>query len=364
MSGALFFRFAPRGAASWGIVWAVSVGLVEYLTVAPIDNWGFTRQLVFWLLYWLMPYWCVVGLIFVRLADQYARIAGSRFIAAFIALIGISAVLNPVLSIELITLTKKTFPQFEAYTAELRPIEPTWGNWTNFALYQLWATAFYGSLLVAARIFTMRAERTTHMLHQSAMVRSRTETLLDAARLQALQSQIDPKLLLGSMQELEQRYRGSPARAERLLEALVDFLRCAMQGLRVPVSTLAAELQLARAFSHLQHERGVEASWRIVEEPATPPATPLKFPSLLMLPLLALGGDGGRPLLRVRAEGGQMVLTLDGLSRSVSAELLQQLRTRLYALYGEGFQIERHLPATHQLKITLTTSTPSGGSHA
>jgi len=231
-------------------------------------------------------------------------------------------------------------------------------------MYQLWETTFYGSLLVAARNFTMRVERTRHLLHHSAMARSCTETLLDAARLQALQSQIDPNLLLDSMQELDQRYRASPERAERLLEALVEFLRYAMHGLRVPVSTLAAELQLARAFSHLQHERGVESAWRIVEE-SEPPSTPLKFPSLLMLKLLALGGEGGRPMLRVRAESGQTVLSLYGFSLSVSAELRQQIRTRLYALYGERFDVESHLLSAHHLRITLQPiSIPSGESHA
>jgi signal transduction histidine kinase len=266
------------------------------------------------------------------------------------------------LAIVLIRLARDAFPQFESYAAELRAVEPTWGNWSSFFLYQVWETTFYGGLLVAARIFAFRAERARHLLYQSAMARGRTESSLDAARLQALQSQIDPNLLLDSMQELEQRYRASPQRAERLLEALVEFLRYAMHGLRVPVSTLDAELQLARAFSHLQHERGVESAWRIVEEP-TPSGTSFKFPSLLMLPLMALGGDGGRPMLRVRAESGQAVLSLHGLSRNVSAELNQQVRGRLYALYGERFEFDSHPSTTNQLRISLhsTPTTPTAG---
>jgi hypothetical protein len=365
MSRLLSFRSTLRNATYWGVTWAVGVGTVEYLTVAPIDNWGSMRQLVFWLVYWVMPYWCVIGLMFVWLADRHEHTASrGRLIAGFIALSGLSAVLNPMLSIVLIGLTQDAFPQFERYAVELRAIEPTWRNWSSFSLYQLWETTFYGGLLFAARIFTVRVERTRHLLHQSAMARSRTGALLDAARLEALQSQIDPNLLLDSMQELEQRYRASPDRAERLLEALVEFLRYAMHGLRMPVSTLGAELQLARAFSDLQHERGVQAAWRIVEEPATKPTTPLKFPSLLMLRLLALGGDSGRPMLRVREESGQHVVSMYGLSRRVSAELHQQIRTRLYALYGERCHFE-YLPAhPNQLKITLPpTLTPPGEFH-
>src|ERR1700733_5838889 len=365
MTAALPVRFGSRGATFWGISWAVAVGTIEYLIIAPFDAWGSIRQLVFWLLYWMMPYWCVIGCIFVGLADHYERTASwGRLTAALIAVCGLSAVLDPLLSIVLIRLTTAAFPGFERYAAELRDIEPTWGNWKTFSLYQLWEATFYGGLLVAARILAVRVERTNHLLHQCAIMRGRTDALLDEARLQALQSQIDPNLLLDSMQELDQRYRASPERAARLREALVEFLRYAMHGLRVPVSTLDAELQLARAFSHLQYERGVESAWRIIEE-APPPPPSLKFPSLLMLRLLALGGDGERPMLRVRAQSGQTVLSLYGLSRSVSAELRQQIRARLYALYGERFLFESHLPTPHQLRITLQLpSSPSGESHA
>jgi signal transduction histidine kinase len=322
------------------------------------------QQLLFWLLYWVMPYWCVIGRLYVWLADHHKRIGSrGRFIAAFLALSGLSAALNPMVAIVLIRLTKEAFPGFERYAAELRAIEPTWINWGSFCLYQLWETTFYGALLVVARIFTLRVERSRHLSHQSAMARSRAEAMLDAARLEALQSQIDPNLLLDSMQELEQRYRASPERAEALLEALVEFLRYAMHGLRVPVSTLEAELQLARAFSRLQQERGLDGRWRIVEETG-PPTTLFKFPSLLMLPLMALGG-GGRPMLRVRAVGGHRVLSLHRLSRGVSAELLQQIKGRLYALYGDRFLCEFQLTTPHQLTITLQPpSIPSGESRA
>jgi hypothetical protein len=363
MSAALSVRSGPRGATSWGITWGVGVGIVEYLAVAPIDDWGSLQQLLFWLLYWLMPYWCVVGGMFVWLADHQERIGSRGAIAAFIALCLLAAGLQPLLSIALVHLTTTAFPAFGHYAAA-GATQPKWTNWSTLSLYQLWMTLFYGGLLVTARIFAVRMERTRHLLHRSALARSRTGALLDAARLQALQSQIDPNLLLDSMQDLEQRYRASPERAERLLEALVDFLRYAMQGLRLSVSTLEAELQLARAFSHLQHERGVQSAWRIVEEPAPLTTTPFKFPSLMMLPLMALGGDGGRPMLRVQVQSGETVLSLYGLSRSVSAELRQQISGRLHALYGERFRFECPLSTPHQLRITLHPTATLGESHA
>jgi hypothetical protein len=109
----------------------------------------------------------------------------------------------------------------------------------------------------------------------------------------------------------------------------------------------------------------VQNAWRIVAKPAPLTATPFKFPSLMMLPLMALGSDGGRPMLRVQTRSGETVLSLYDLSRSVSAELRQQIRGRLHALYGERFRFECHLPTPHQLKITLQpTPTLPGESHA
>jgi hypothetical protein len=362
MSGASAFAPLSKSAFYWGVTWGVGVGMVEYLTVAPIDNWGSLQQLLFWLLYWMMPYWCAVGCLFVRLADRHEHIAHrGRFIASFISLCVIAAVLQPLLSIGLIRLTTRAFPGFEHYAGDATLAE--WSSWNTLSVYQLWETSFYGGLLVAARIFTVRVERARHLLHESAMARGRAKGLIDAARLQALQSQIDPNLLLDSMQELEQRYRASPERAERLLEALVEFLRYAMHGLRVPVSTLHAELRLARAFSQLQRERDVESAWRIVEE-STPPAMPFEFPSLLILPLMALGDDGGRPMMRVRTERGQAVLALHGLSRSVSAELSQQVQGRLFALYGKRFQFESRLSKPNELRITLQSTPTPGEAHA
>ncbi len=361
MSGAASFGFGSRSAIYWGVTWGVGVGVVEYLAVAPIDDWGSVQQLVFWLLYWMMPYWCVVGCLFVGLADRHEHIAHrGRFVAAFISLCAITAVLQPLLSIGLVNLTTEVFPGFVRYAAAAGATLTQWSNWSTLTVYQLWQTIFYGGLLMAARILTVRVERTRHLLHQSAMARGRTEGLLDAARLQALQSQIDPNLLLDSMHELEQRYRASPERAERLLEALVEFLRYAMHGLRVPVSTLGAEMQLARAFAQLQRERGMQSAWRIDDE-SEPAGLVFKFPSLLMLPLMALGGDGGRPMLRLRSASEQAVLSLHGLSRVVSPELSQQVQSRLYALYGKRFYFESHHSTPDQLQITLKPTQLTSG---
>jgi len=366
MSTALRLRFQQRGALAWGTTWGVGFGLIEVVAVSPLQEGDLLEHVLWWLFYWLMPYWCFVGYLLVRLADSRERLGGRLGRrAAFVAIVLVSAAVQPglVMGISLLTLT--LMPSIAAYAPHALMVAPTLDTWSNIGLYNVWITLFYGGLLMAARTFTARAEHIRSLLYSTAMARSRTEALLDAERLQALQSQIDPMLLLDSLQALERRYRVAPERAERLLEALVDFLRIAMQGLRAPVSSIDAELKLARAFAQLQRERDVRGAWRVIEDPPRdadrPDMASLRFPSLLMLPLLALGGENGRPLLRASSSGGRTVISLRGLVTQLPAELGQTIRARLGVLYGEHFSLHSGSSLTHRLDITLQEPGTSRG---
>lgn len=354
--------FDLRRAVAWGTTWGVIVSLVEFLAILPIDAWGSVQQLLWWLLTWTTPLWCLTGAIIVWLSDRGQRLAGMLgAIGGFVIVCLLFAVIQPAISGGLLESTKGLFPSLERYAIDAGITRPVRSNWSSIGLYELWVCLFYGGLLMTVCTLTLRAERARHLLHQNAMARSRTEELLDSERLRALQTQIDPTLLLDTMRELERRYREDPDRAERLLEALVEFMRYAMHGLRIPVSTLHDELELARAFAQLQRERGIDGAWRVLAD--TEPQNRYKFPSLLMLPLLALGGEGRRPLLRVRAEGARAVLSLHGLTHGLSSELSQQIRARLRALYGEDFLMEA-LPSTpNQLSIVLHSPSTSSGEH-
>jgi hypothetical protein len=354
-------HFDARRILAWGATWALAVAVVEALAFSPAAAWGSIELLLWWFFYWTVPFWCIVGCSFVWLAAHGERYTGRRGqVVSFIVTCILAGGVQPLLSTGLMELTKDVFPSANRFAQELGVV-PGPSNWLALALYDTWLCLFYGGLLMAVCGLTLRTERMRYLLHANAMASSRTEALLDAERLQALQAQIDPNLLLDSLYELEQRYRIAPASAERLLETLVEFLRDAMQGLRDPVSTIAAEVRLAKAFANLQRERGQEGAWRVVD-PESSVGCGYKFPSLLMLPLLALGGEGGRPLLRVEANQHSATLSVYGLSRGVSSELLQQLRVRLQALYGGRFEVEPTAAAGNGLLIALSGgSTHMGG---
>jgi Histidine kinase len=345
-------RRATRRVAVWGISWGLAVTFLAPLSAFRAEALGSVQMLLWWLIYFATPLWCAIGCLFVWAVERGERVAGGRgVVVAWLAVAVLGSVLYPPLSFALTSLTQSLFPVSQL-AAQFGVAIPAW-NATAFcdlSAFNLWDTLFFGGLLTLAYVLTSRAERTRALLHEVAMTRTRTEELLDAARLETLEQQIDSNLLLRCMQELEQRYRVDPDGAERLLEALVEFLRCAMRGLRERVSTLEIELHLARAYALLQRERGVAGVWEV--DPERLPATPMPFPSLLMLRLLALGGDAEQPRLRTAAEGGAVRVSLVGLAYGAPTELRQSLCARLRGLYGDRFRLE-YSPAAGMLAISL-----------
>jgi Histidine kinase len=345
-------RRATHRVAVWGISWGLAVTFLTLLSAFPPAALSSAQLVLWWLIYFGAPLWCALGCLFVWAVEQAERVAGTRgILVAWFTVAVLGSLLVAPLSFVLSSLMQGLFP-VSRFAAQFGLPIRTWSVTAlcDLAAFYMWSTLFFGGLLAITYVLTSRAERTRALLHEVAMTRNRTEELLDAARLEALEQQIDPNLLLRCMQELEQRYRIDPDGADRLLEALVEFLRCAMRGLRERVSTLEIELRLARAYALLQHERGVAGVWEV--EPERLAATPMPFPSLLMLRLLALGGEAERPTLRTAEEGGAVRLLLVGLARGAPTELRQSLGARLRGLYGERFELE-YAPAAGMLAISL-----------
>jgi hypothetical protein len=340
----------------WGTAWGIAITVVEQLAFTPGAAWATLNMLLWWLTDWLTPLWCLVGCLFVWVAD---RAAGQHNIRD--ALLGwmtvalTSAIAQPFLENRLQAWIGEVLPAAAGLTMRAAVRMPPRRLTMSLTVYNLWINLFYGGLLMTAYSLTLRRERTRSLLHENAVARNRTQAILDAARLQALQRQMDPALLLSSMGELEKRYRNEPAAADRLLETLVEFLRCAMPGLREPVSTVDTELRLARAYVRLQNECGSGPGWSIEELQNGP--LHAQFPSLLMLPLLAQGARGSKSLLTARSANGQVTLSFSGVSEA-SLELVQTLRSRLQTLYGEAFTVKRDASTEPVLEITLIAEPP------
>jgi hypothetical protein len=335
----------------WGTAWGIAITVVEQLAFTPGPAWTTVNMLLWWLTDWLTPLWCLVGCLFVWVADRAGRqhnIRGSLLGWLTVALT--SAIVQPFFSDRVQAWIADVLPAAAGLTMRAAMRMPPRPLTMSLTVYNLWINLFYGGLLMMAYSLTLRRERMRSLLHENAVARNRTQAILDEVQLQALQRQVDPALLLSSMGELEKRYRNEPDGAERLLETLVEFLRCAMPGLREPVSTVDTEMRLARAYVRLQNECGSGPGWSIEELQNGPMHAP--FPSLLMLPLLAQGAHGSDLLLTTQSANGQVTLTFSGL-REASLDFVQILRTRLQSLYGGAFAVKRDPSTKTVLEITL-----------
>jgi hypothetical protein len=233
------------------------------------------------------------------------------------------------------------------------------GWWLDRAFYNLWPNLFYGGILVVVHVLALRTERMRSLLQDAAIARGRSAALRGEAELDALHRHIDPALLLDVMAEVERRYRDAPEQADELLGRLVEFLRCAMPGLKDRASTLEVEMQLALAYAQLQAVREGGASWRVVL-PAALPAMP--FPSQFVLPLLALAAPKAAPRLLVRCQGAAARLEARGLGRAPPLDFMQHARLSLQSLLGERFELQATDCPDPQLTLTLHPP-PSEGEH-
>jgi hypothetical protein len=217
-------------------------------------------------------------------------------------------------------------------------------SFTSTVPHRIWANLVYGGIFVFAYRLSMRSERTQRLLAQAEAAREQAESLLDAEQLHALRGQVDPALLLRVMDKVQRRYAGDARGADRLLDALVAFLRAAMPGVRHGASTLAAELFVAQQHAALRAE--LEPGRTILDVQIAGELPELPFPALLLLPLLdALAGDAPQSAARlnVRCDASRCTLSLSPCgapaaptSDWLTPELLYRLQVGLRAAYGDG----------------------------
>jgi hypothetical protein len=145
--------------------------------------------------------------------------------------------------------------------------------------------AFAGGIpFFAYCLVAQRAVRVRGLLARAEFERARTTTLLGQAEVDALEGRVDPAMLQRSLEALQSAYASDRARAEALLDALVDFLRQAMPALRSGRSTLLDELTLLRRYATLVNlvERGRRLCGVSFGAPAHNPV----FAPLLLIPLV------------------------------------------------------------------------------
>lgn len=204
--------------------------------------------------------------------------------------------------------------------------------------------AFIFSLIMALLYFAHL--RRSHGHEQAAARLAAAQTAqrrarrgLIQARQQEVQARIDPQLLFEMLDNVRRLYDRDAARAERLLDELILFLRAALPRLRSASSSLLREAELARAFVGLHALAG--AARLAMTIAVAPEVMHARFPPGVLLPLLnsAAGGNAGPCQLSAARSGDacRMVLTLDA---APSDRSVARVRSLLTELHGKSAKLE------------------------
>ena len=178
--------------------------------------------------------------------------------------------------------------------------------------------------------------------------------LVAEARLRALQAQIEPHFLYNTLANVVSLIDSQPAKARRMLERFIDYLRASLSASRAEHATLQGELELARAYLDVLGVRlEGRLRWRFEIAPGL---EQLPIAPMLLQPLVenaVMHGiepklDGGEIVLRAHPDGG--LLCIDVCDTGLGLRMLpprpgggvglSNLRERLRQLYGPAASLQ------------------------
>jgi hypothetical protein len=204
------------------------------------------------------------------------------------------------------------------------------------------------ALLFFAHLKRSRArEAAAARLAAAQAAQQRARQRLVEARLQAVQARIDPQLLFEMLDAVRHAYADDPARAERLLDELVAFLRAALPRLRTASSTVLGEARLAKAYVNLRILADAPDAEMSLE--VSPEVGDARFPPGVVLPLLA-------DALRARSGAYALVATRDSgdcrLALCLPAPPLDAAVNRVRALLADLYGTSAELAIVHANGVT------------
>lgn len=328
--------------ALYGTMGGVMMTVLEFLVLAPNLVAPIWLELAVYLMLQWIPAGIVVAWIGLRIDGRYRGLTMIMLLAGFAA----------AMSVVIIAMREAA----RAVGVTLNPGPLTSAPLLPSFFYTLWVTLFYGGLFMMACAQSARAERTRYALARAEIERQESEIVLGEAALQALKARVDPDFLLRSVGEIARRYEGDPAGADRLLDALVAFLRCAVPGLRDARRTLGDELQLAAACARVWNDVDPpRPRWCIHDHPDTPE---LPFPGLWLVAALgrwsSVAPPGAVCDVHIRTGSVAVSLVLDAQSPTgdwVTPALEHQLRVGLRSTFGDAARLALRTAATRDAPV-------------
>jgi len=209
------------------------------------------------------------------------------------------------------------------------------------------------TLLVEHRERLARSEQE----HADARLRAETiERQALQARLKLLQAQIEPHMLFNTLANLQGLIALDPARADTMLDQLIQFLRATLGASRADSTTLGEEFAAMEAYLGLMQVRmGARLAYRLALPPDLRDA---RLPPMLLQPLvenaivhgLEPAIDGGEIVLSAAAEEGHLVIRVrdTGIGPHAASRQggkgggigMDTTRERLRVLYGRDAALD------------------------
>ncbi|MEX1826744.1 sensor histidine kinase [Luteibacter sp. CQ10] len=251
--------------------------------------------------------------------------------------------------------------------------EPDIGAWADWFNPDTGTSLEYVESLVRAitQKLAGRRNRERADVRQTAM-----EKELTAAQLGLLQAQVEPHFLYNTLASAQELVRTDPARADKMLGHLIDYLRRSLPRVDGSLSTLGQELERSTAWLEIMRLRMGERLTVHTDVPATALGVPM--PSMMLQTLvenaikhgLEPKPGGGGIWIRAGVDASALSLTVadDGMGfRSDGAGTgigLKNLRERLRLTYGgaASFTIGNNFP--NGVAATITLPVTEGAGHA
>ena len=235
------------------------------------------------------------------------------------------------------------------------------------AIISIATTSIVISTIISIIFFSR--ERGARAEASLALERSRAHRIEREAalsHLRALQAQIEPHFLFNTLANVVSLVDPDPAKAKRMLESFIRFLRASLNATRRESTTLGEEKELIGAYLDvLQVRMGARLRYRIEIDPGVESFT---LAPMLLQPVvenairhgLEPKVEGGEVVVSARRDGGRVAIEIAdsgvGFAPVTRGGVgLANLRDRLKLLYGEAasFDIGENAPAGSRITLRL-----------
>jgi Histidine kinase len=229
------------------------------------------------------------------------------------------------------------------------PTVPFWAGVNRLTLLgRMWTQSvpelLAGSLMSALTVIYVQRSRTTATALADAQVRlADVQRRALAEQLQTAQATVEPAFLFATLNHVQRCFQRRAASGQRLLHALIGYLRAALPSGDEAIGTLAQQAELVRSYLEIA---AIASGGRLraeVDVPATLAHRP--FAPSLILPLVSLArGDGdtvswaSEIAVRVSLADGRLTVTVhDDRVRGdgdAGTAIHAAVRQRIATLYG------------------------------